>query len=148
MNAVLSPAPRRPIRELPDELISQIAAGEVVERPASVVRELVDNALDAAPQAGRVEVSACRESDVVVVRVIDDGPGIPEEIRGRIFDPFFTTKPVGRGVGMGLETARRILRLMHGEIDVTSRPGRTEFRVSLPIAERPPSAATPRAATE
>ena len=96
---------------------------------------LIDNALDAVSDGGHVEVSASRERQQVVVRVIDNGAGIPAEVRARIFEPFFTTKRVGQGTGLGLDIVRRLVTHNDAEIDVESRPGRTEFRVSLPLAD-------------
>ncbi len=111
----------------------------VVGELNQVWANLIDNALDAIPQGGRVDVVACRDGTRVVVRVVDDGAGIPREIQDRIFDPFFTTKPVGQGTGLGLDIVRRLVRHNEGDIEVESQPGRTEFRVSLPLAGDGPS---------
>jgi signal transduction histidine kinase len=96
---------------------------------------LIDNALDAVPDSGRVEVLANCDGQHVIVRVVDNGDGIPPKIRERIFDPFFTTKPVGKGTGLGLDIVRRLVCHNDGSIEVDSQAGRTEFRVLLPIAE-------------
>jgi signal transduction histidine kinase len=96
---------------------------------------LLDNALDAIADGGEVDVAAAREGDHVVVRITDNGPGIPAEVRNRIFDPFFTTKPVGQGTGLGLDIVRRVVDHHQGQVEVASEPGRTEFRVSLPISQ-------------
>lgn len=92
---------------------------------------VIDNALDAIPDSGEIEISACRELDMVVVHVIDNGPGIPKDVMPHIFDPFFTTKQPGQGTGLGLDIARRLLRRYQGDIEFQSRPGRTDCRVSL-----------------
>jgi len=96
---------------------------------------LVDNALDAVADGGKVTVAARAEGGRVVVRVADDGPGIPPEIRDRIFDPFFTTKPVGQGTGLGLDIVRRLVDRNEGLLELESEPGHTEFRVTLPVVQ-------------
>jgi signal transduction histidine kinase len=98
---------------------------------------LIDNALDAVAVGGHVAVTAAHEGDHVVVRITDDGPGIPADIQARIFDPFFTTKGVGNGTGLGLDIVRRLLQQQEGEIAMESRPGRTEFQVRLPAEKAP-----------
>lgn len=93
---------------------------------------LIENALDAVPYGGAITIRVRKELDWIAVYVIDNGHGIPEDIKGRIFDPFFTTKPVGEGTGMGLDIVRRLVFKQNGEVDVQSEPGHTEFRVAIP----------------
>ncbi len=97
---------------------------------------LIDNALDAIPDSGEVVAHVNRDGQRVVVRIVDNGPGMPPEMRQRIFDPFFTTKPLGQGTGLGLDIVRRLVGHNDGSITVESQPGRTEFRVTLRLAER------------
>ena len=77
-------------------------------------------------------MSARALGDTVTVHVVDDGPGVPADLAERIYEPFFTTKPQGHGTGLGLDIARRLVREHEGHLELTSRPGRTEFRVILP----------------
>jgi signal transduction histidine kinase len=95
---------------------------------------LLDNAIDATP-GGHVRIDASTDAGHIVVRVTDDGPGIPEGIRNRIFDPFFTTKDVGQGTGLGLDIARRIIQRHQGTIDLHTSTSGTEFCVTLPVSK-------------
>ena len=94
---------------------------------------LLQNALDAVSPGSEILVQAAADEDALCVRVIDDGAGIAPEMAARVFDPFFTTKPAGAGVGLGLDIVRRIAKAHGGDVDFESVPGRTEFRVRLPL---------------
>ncbi len=94
---------------------------------------LVHNALQAMRHSGVLTIRLVDHADdCVLVSVIDDGPGIPDDIRARIFEPFFTTKAAGEGTGLGLAICHDIVASHGGKFDVESRPGRTSFNVQLP----------------
>lgn len=94
---------------------------------------LMDNALDAMPAGGRLEMAVRPDGPCLRVEVIDSGPGIPPELVSRIFDPFFTTKPMGQGTGMGLDVVQKILQHHRANVQVESTPGRTCFRLMFPV---------------
>jgi len=125
----------RPQVDLPDDLPLVEASPSELNQ---VWTNLIDNAIDAAPEGGQVQITGEVDRSFVQVRVIDNGVGIAADVRDQIFDPFFTTKPIGKGTGLGLDIAQGIIQRHNGNIYVDSEPGRTEFRVCLPISHQSP----------
>jgi signal transduction histidine kinase len=131
-------------RDYQDDLPAIAAnAGELNQ----VWTNLIDNAVDALDDGGELRIETRLEDPWVVIRVIDSGHGIPDEIRPRIFEPFFTTKGVGEGTGLGLDIAMRIVKTHQGSIEVQSSPGRTEMCVRLPVSPPRPAPGPPGAGT-
>ncbi|GAB5534483.1 MAG: ATP-binding protein [Rubricoccaceae bacterium] len=104
---------------------------------------LLDNAIDAVDEGGRIRISTRREGALACVTIEDNGPGIPADIAERIFEPFYTTKAPGSGTGLGLDIAQRIVSQHEGTIRLKSEPGRTAFEVCLPIEAPKPLAQMP-----
>jgi signal transduction histidine kinase len=108
-----------------------------------VLINLVKNAMESVHDEGKLHLRAHRgtwrlndrPTDVVLLAVEDNGPGIPADIQPRLFDPFFSTKQ--NGAGLGLSIALQIVNRHGGTIDVRSQPGRTVFTVVLPLHEAP-----------
>ena len=118
-----------------------VNAPSLVPVPDALLRQalynLVQNALDASPTGGTIIVSAARDGDWCLIRVSDEGPGIPASVRERIFDPFFSTKDrtvKTGGMGIGLSLVRQSVVAVGGEIEVQDRPGGgTTFAIRLPM---------------
>jgi len=102
-----------------------------------VLLNLINNAIDAMEnRGGELTISTHFElkDGVIVIKVSDNGPGIPEANLSRIFEPFFTTKPVGKGTGLGLSICYGIIQKMGGQVDVESViDSGTTFHIRLPV---------------
>jgi len=98
---------------------------------------LIDNAIDAMNGQGEITIRTYLEDQWVVVKIEDNGSGIPAEIQPNLFDPFFTTKAPGKGTGLGLNISHNIIVQKHnGRIDLYSKSGKTSFAVRLPINQQ------------
>jgi len=131
-------APRARARRVLLEVEAPAHLGSVMMDPSQmkqVLVNLVDNAIDAVAESGRVVLRAefSDARDMLHIKVVDNGCGIPQENLSRIFTPFFTTKETGRGTGLGLAIVYGIVKMHFGRIAVESQLGKgSTFTVSLP----------------
>ena len=125
------------------EMNVEVASGLTTMGRATEVQQvfvnLIKNAIEAVRDqhgntgGGRVDITAGKGIDHVWATVEDNGVGIPEEVQSRVFDPFYTTKPPGKGTGLGLNVAYRIMTKHRGHISLReSESGGAAFRIQFP----------------
>jgi signal transduction histidine kinase len=111
-----------------------------------VFMNLLSNAIDALEEAGNQHqlltptITICTtlvEGKQVAIKITDNGPGIPADLKQKLFDPFFTTKPVGKGTGMGLSISYQIVAEKHkGKLQCVSELGQgATFIIIIPICQ-------------
>lgn len=119
--------------QLPEYSLWVMAERDQMEQ---VLLNLIVNARDAMPLGGRIQVSARRDENAVLLRVTDTGEGIAAEALSRVFEPFYTTKESGKGTGIGLAMVREAVESWGGSVAVKSIAGEgAEFEIHLPAAD-------------
>ena len=98
-----------------------------------IIFNLIINAIYFSPENGLVTIEAFQDKKTIILKVIDEGPGLSDETLGKIFQPFFTTKPTGAGSGLGLSVVHGIVASHQGVIVASNNSDKgATFKVSLP----------------
>ncbi|MGB0979066.1 MAG: ATP-binding protein [Croceimicrobium sp.] len=100
-----------------------------------VFTNILDNAIDVLKDQddAKITIRTFAKHDLAYIQIIDNGPGIPEDMQSSIFDPFFTTKGIGEGTGMGLDISRNIVEQHQGKLELESAANPTIFRICIPL---------------
>jgi signal transduction histidine kinase len=108
----------------------------LVSQLNQVFVNIIVNACHAIPEFGNLAIESLIENDQALIRVTDDGVGMPKSVVKKIFDPFYTTKAVGKGTGIGLAISKSIIDRHLGTIKVLSEEGKgTTFEVRIPLEQ-------------
>jgi two-component system NtrC family sensor kinase len=127
------------------EVTLELSEPDIIDCYPSLLNQalmnLIANAIDAIgekSEIGKLAITGGASGESYVLRIVDDGCGIPEDLRDRVFDPFFTTKEIGKGTGLGLSITYSIIKKHGGTLELQPAPGGgTVAELKLPLAGPP-----------